>query len=422
MPIPNLTSVERWPTRNLSQDRFDASVKAAMDQMSVMVSELNDSFIPAANETAEAINTLNSDLPAIRDAPNQAAAAASSAEAAAGSADAAAESVSAAAQEVEKAKTEVVNAKTEADRAKAEADRAEATTGIGPATEDKVGLVKPQTGESDGLELGDDGTLRVRQATDTQHGSVLVSKNSKTGAVPIAGTDGKISNDWVPSMLFNSRIVITESNAAWTPPVNGWARVTVIGGGGAGGGGSSSSNGGLGGNQGGTTSFGDINAIGGSGGGGASIGGSGGGGGGAGSVVHGFVYLRTNSPVKVIVGAGGAEEHHQATSWSGQDGVGPQKGLAGTRFSGGAGAAGASAGNSAFRNDIGTYGGAGGSGGLNGSGYGGGGGGGGGYGYADYAPGGAAGNGGSYGTNSYGGGGGAGAVIVEYYDPEKETV
>lgn len=27
---------------------------------------------------------------------------------------------------------------------------------------------------------------------------------------------------------FNTRLVITESNAAWTPPVTGWARVRVI--------------------------------------------------------------------------------------------------------------------------------------------------------------------------------------------------
>ena len=74
MAIPNLTPVEPWPSRKLPQDRFDASVKTAMDQMSVMVGELNDSFIPAANRASEAINTLTPDLPAILDAPNQAAA------------------------------------------------------------------------------------------------------------------------------------------------------------------------------------------------------------------------------------------------------------------------------------------------------------------------------------------------------------
>ena len=143
MAISNLTPVEPWPSRKLPQDRFDASVKTAMDQMSVMVGELNNSFIPAANAASEAITTINPDLPAIRDAPNQAAAAASSAEAAATSAGAAAESVTSAAQEVQKAKDEVVNAKSEADRAKQEADRAQSIAGVGPATVEKVGLIKP---------------------------------------------------------------------------------------------------------------------------------------------------------------------------------------------------------------------------------------------------------------------------------------
>lgn len=422
MAISNLTPVEPWPSRKLPQDKFDASVKTAMDQMSVMVGELNDSFIPAANETSEAINTLNPDLPAIRDAPNQAAAAAASAEAASGSAGAAAESVTSAAQEVEKAKTEVERAKAEADRAKQEADRAQSIAGVGPATAVKLGLVKPQTGADDGFELGSDGTLRVRQATDTQRGSVLISVQAATGTAPIGKQDGKLHKSWIPSVLFNSRVVITGSNAAWTPPVTGWARVTVIGGGGAGGGGSDYDYGGLGGKQGGTTSFGDIHAIGGSGGGGASYKCCGGGGGGAGSVVHGFVYLNTDSPVSVTIGAGGAAQKKYATASSGTNGVGPQKGLAGTPYSGGCGAAGASAGNSPVRDGSNWFGGAGGSGGLNGSGYGGGGGGGGsGSGYYDSVPGGAAGDGGAYGTE-YGGAGGAGAVIIEYYDPEKETV
>lgn len=422
MAISNLTPVEPWPSRKLPQDRFDASVKTAMDQMSVMVGELNSSFIPAANAAVDTVNTITPDIPAILDAPNQAASAAASAEAAANSADAAAESVTAAGQEVEKAKTEVERAKTEADRAKTEADRAEAIAGVGPATAEKLGLVKPQTGASDGFELGGDGTLRVRQATDTQRGSVLISVLAVAGTAPIAKEDGRLDKSWIPSALFNSRVVITESNAAWTPPVTGWARVTVIGGGGAGGGGSDYNYGGLGGKQGGTTSFGDIHAIGGSGGGGASYKCCGGGGGGAGSVVHGFVYLNTDSPVSVIIGAGGAAQKKYTTVSSGTDGVGPQKGLAGTPYSGGCGAAGASAGNPLHKDGSTVCGGVGGSGGLNGSGYGGGGGGGGaGAGYYDSVPGGAAGDGGAYGTE-YGGAGGAGAIIVEYYDPEKETV
>ena len=179
MSIPNLTPVDPWPSRKLPQDRFDASVKTAMDQMSVMVGELNSSFIPAANETSEAINTLNPDLPAIRDAPNQAAAAAASAEAAASSASAAAESVTAAAQEVEKAKaevvnaqTEVANAKSEADRAKEEADKAQSIAGVGPATVDALGLVKP------------DGATTQTDAAGTL--SVPTFEGSTAGLVPAA--------------------------------------------------------------------------------------------------------------------------------------------------------------------------------------------------------------------------------------------
>lgn len=172
MAISNLTPVEPWPSRKLPQDRFDASVKTAMDQMSVMVGELNSSFIPAVNETAESINTLNPDLPAILDAPNQAAAAAASAEAAAGSAGAAAESVTAAAREVQKAKTEVERAKTEADRAKQEADRAQSIAGVGPATVDALGLVKP------------DGATTQTDAAGTL--SVPTFKGSTAGLVPAA--------------------------------------------------------------------------------------------------------------------------------------------------------------------------------------------------------------------------------------------
>lgn len=200
MSIPNLTPVDPWPSRKLPQDRFDASVKTAMDQMSVMVGELNSSFIPAANETAEAIDTLNPDLPAILDAPNQAAAAAASAEAAAESAGAAAESVSAAAQEVEKAKGEVVNAqaeveraKAEADRAKAEADRAESIAGVGPATVEKLGLVK-----SDGktTQTTEDGTLSVPTFGGSDAGLVPAATPEDAKKVLLGdGTWGSVQDD-----------------------------------------------------------------------------------------------------------------------------------------------------------------------------------------------------------------------------------
>lgn len=77
--------------------------------------------------------------------------------------------------------------------------------------------------------------------------------------------------------VFNSRIVITESNDSWYPPATGWAKVTLIGGGGGGCGGG-----------------GDEYT--------ACSGGSGGGG--ERKVV--YVYLKKDTPCTVIIGAGGA--------------------------------------------------------------------------------------------------------------------
>lgn len=136
MPINELTPVNEWPTRKLPQDRFDDAVKTAMDQMSVMVDELNSAFIPQTNEVIDTVNGFSPNLPAILDAPNQAAAAAASAEKAE--------------QEVEKAQAartgaEAARAGAEAARDAAEAarDAAEAAGNVGIATTEKAGLVKP---------------------------------------------------------------------------------------------------------------------------------------------------------------------------------------------------------------------------------------------------------------------------------------
>ena len=142
------------------------------------------------------------------------------------------------------------------------------------ATTSTPGKVMPQTGDEDGLELGEDGSLRVRKASDTQRGSVLASETAAAGAVPVGGADGVLDKSWIPVILFNSRILITESSDAWTPPVTGWARVTVIGGGGGGAGGS-----------------GEIEH------------GIGGGGGGSGDNVIDYVYL--SGQAEIIIGAGG---------------------------------------------------------------------------------------------------------------------
>ena len=65
--------------------------------------------------------------------------------------------------EAEKAKEEVISARSEADRAKAEADRASDIVGIGIATTEKAGIVKP-----DGITIlvDKDGTLRSQGGGD----------------------------------------------------------------------------------------------------------------------------------------------------------------------------------------------------------------------------------------------------------------
>lgn len=299
------------------------------------------------------------------------------------------------------------------------------------ATPISLGSVKPQTGDNDGLELEADGTLRVRAAGATQRGSVLASVTAQTGAAPLGGAEGKLDGSWFekpPVTLFNSRLVITESNAAWTPPVTGWARVTVIGGGGSGGNDGKGSYGGNGGKAGGQSSFGSITASGGAGGGGGGSQNSdqcgGGGGGGAGHVATEYVYI--SSPVKIVIGAGATQSSGQTSSIRGGDGSGDGHGFGGNNDTGGTGAAGAGNGTNCGRS---SYSGAGGSGGLNGTGFGGGGGGAGGARspLASNAPGGAAYDGGHAGTDTrtsgtpVGGNGGAGAVIVEYHDPAKEV-
>lgn len=66
------------------------------------------------------------------------------------------------------------------------------------ATPTSLGSVMPQTGEADGLTLGANGSLRVRQATATQRGSVLASTTAVANTVPQAKEDGTLDASWVP--------------------------------------------------------------------------------------------------------------------------------------------------------------------------------------------------------------------------------
>lgn len=65
------------------------------------------------------------------------------------------------------------------------------------ATTTTAGKVMPQTGNSDGLELGTDGKLRVRAATATKRGSVLASPTAASGAVPTANASGVLDASWL---------------------------------------------------------------------------------------------------------------------------------------------------------------------------------------------------------------------------------
>lgn len=275
-----------------------------------------------------------------------------------------------------------------------------------PASAEELGPVKV----GDGLTMGEDGTLSADLATAEAAGRVKASTTAQAGAVPVAKEDGTLDLSWLG--LLNTRLIITESTESWTPPVTGWVRVTVIGGGGAG---TSVVNkvyrsGSLAG----TTTFRTLSANGGR---GYSTDGSltlwmGGA---AGEVVTEYVYLDKNTAISVTIGAGGIA----GNSNTGQSGYDIYPGYLGSYSSSGD-----------------TYYGSGGNGASNGTAFGGGGGG-------IFAPnlnysmaassrpGMGAGGGkdaskvsGSFSsTGSYlGGDGGQGAIIIEYYDPEKEAV
>lgn len=64
------------------------------------------------------------------------------------------------------------------------------------ATPSTPGKVMPQTGDEDGLELGTDGKLRVRNANASKRGSVLASTTAAANTVPQAGEDGNIDLSW----------------------------------------------------------------------------------------------------------------------------------------------------------------------------------------------------------------------------------
>ena len=70
--------------------------------------------------------------------------------------------------------------------------------------------------------------LPLTDALDSDTGKLAASDAA------VAALNAKISGGSAVSAPYNSRVVITESNAAWPSPVTGWAQITLIGGGGGG--------------------------------------------------------------------------------------------------------------------------------------------------------------------------------------------
>lgn len=104
--------------------------------------------------------------------------------------------------------------------------------------------------------VGENGAVSIREASSRQHGICrlasaeevaaatapdnaavpgnALSLTPQAGKIPVYDAGNRLPARAIPSLLCNTRLVLTESDAAWTPPVTGWARVTVIGGGGGG--------------------------------------------------------------------------------------------------------------------------------------------------------------------------------------------
>lgn len=91
------------------------------------------------------------------------------------------------------------------------------------ATSTVAGKVKPQTGNDDGLVLESDGTLRVRQASATQRGSVMVSTTVAANTVPQAGKDGTLDASWTADCLKLSGGTLTGAVAESLAKVTGKA-------------------------------------------------------------------------------------------------------------------------------------------------------------------------------------------------------
>lgn len=55
--ISSLSTVSNWPNREFPQERFDKDIVDSMNQMSEMVSQLNNDFIPTMNQILQKLKT-----------------------------------------------------------------------------------------------------------------------------------------------------------------------------------------------------------------------------------------------------------------------------------------------------------------------------------------------------------------------------
>ena len=187
--IPLLTTIDPFPTRALPQDRFDGTVKRNMDQIELMIDELDFDFIPAVNAISTEVDTKW--LQTLEKAARAVLAEANSAESEAN----ALASEQAAALSESHAATSEANAKASEEAARSFKEGAEeaaqyvyVVTGIGKATPQFIGLVKPDNTTI----TVDDGIITAEQIRTARKLKVAL------GSLTDATFDGSVDQEAIP--------------------------------------------------------------------------------------------------------------------------------------------------------------------------------------------------------------------------------
>jgi len=156
--ISALTPIDPFPSRVLPQDRFDQAVRTNMSQLSDMIGELNNSFIPS-------VNTISTQV------ENDASTASTSATTATNKAQEATTAAGTATTKAGEASTSATTASNKAGEAAASALLAQQVVGSGLATTSNAGLVKP---DGTTISVGSDG--RIAKNVYTSNVNIYVSK------------------------------------------------------------------------------------------------------------------------------------------------------------------------------------------------------------------------------------------------------